>query len=555
MLGYIFEECVEGDQGEPGGMGLGFSPWRLAKVCRFWYQTAKGTPSLWRKILITDWSFCYWSIKRNILVPGLSVQNSSPELVRSHSALQVCLDRTDIANALQRSGSASLEVTIAFSGRSDASEDEPETAFFQGVYDMVFNDSVLPRISKLVFDSDSDNTEPWESELWGGQEIGGVSVLSSSLPNLVSLQIYSYKPLFVKKINGITIVQTILQSATKLRDFGLENSRIPRCLRHDVWRSSNYNNTVSTLRELRIRHTDILDRMLGGSIGIEALIIHGAAKFEEDEDEERVWDTETTQWPTSRTPEITFERLTKLHLISDDYSLLDRLKFPLLEELRLTQSSSRPRTRDQVDGITQPPSRPDFTLELPSLSTLQVTSSNITPLNRFNMPQLKNLRITSTRIAQGKADADFVEFVSGSIPSSGVAGGPSFLEGVRNLYINSVMSEKGSMSTLNAFPSLRTFRLVPGKKMGKSLIQALCVSKNKRDPTGTLCPLLKKIEIDCYSFREWDKKEKKNKRVGTVIPDGLQDLLSKLVQSREKLEQPLEHCSLTEMGGTKSEYV
>jgi hypothetical protein len=65
MLGYIFEECIEEDERKSGAIGLGVSPWLLAQVCRFWYQTAKGTPSLWRKILVTDSLDCYWSLKRN----------------------------------------------------------------------------------------------------------------------------------------------------------------------------------------------------------------------------------------------------------------------------------------------------------------------------------------------------------------------------------------------------------------------------------------------------------------------------------------------------------
>jgi F-box-like len=188
MLGYIFEECIEEDNIKSRGGDLGVSPWLLAQVCRFWYQTAKGTPSLWRKLLITDRSKTYWSLKRN-----QSQYPSKNTHTRLHSSMQVCVNGPEVASALKRSGAASLELTLAFGGILNASKSQLDSAFYQELYDMVFNEHVASRISHLVIDSEYRDSLDWL--FWSGEQLESISLPSISLPTLISLQIHSLKPL------------------------------------------------------------------------------------------------------------------------------------------------------------------------------------------------------------------------------------------------------------------------------------------------------------------------------------------------------------------------
>jgi F-box-like len=554
MLGYIFEECIEEDERKSGAVGLGVSPWLLAQVCRFWYQTAKGTPSLWRKILVTDSHECYWSLKRNEgRVPRhQAAQQGNP---RSHSATQVCVNGVELKNALKRSGAASLEITLAFGGQW-ASKNQPGSAFYEELYNMIFDDSLSPRITHLVFEVMSELGGEWE--WWSGEQLRSFSLLNSTFPNLISLQINSYAPLSTKMRNGTPMLKSILEGARKLQVLQVSKGPIPDELKYSVWSSSSYRSIIPNLRELRVGNGTILDQMLSGPLRIETLVIDTAVKAAATK-EESVWGSRVTEWPTLGTASITFDRLTRLHLILDDFSHLDLLDLPLIEELRLMQSYQDRRTM-QRNPNGYPPNRRDFTLDLPNLRTLRVRSPHITPLNRFKMPQLKNLHITSTRLAQGKADADFARFVSGPASSSGVVPdttfiGARFLEGVEDLYINSLLSEKGSISTLKAFPSLRKLQLVPGNKIGKSLVQELTTSKHKQIAAGVLCPELVAIEIDCYSFQEYDNMNLRNKRVGTAMHEGLPGVIKKLAESRKKWGNQLECCTLIATDGNRYEYV
>jgi F-box-like len=538
ILSYIFEECVEGDLEGEGGQGLGTSPWLLALVCRFWCRTALGTPWLWRKILVTDYSQFYWMLKRNRPLP---VAQRSVR-VRSHSALQVCLNRAEVVRALQRSGAAPLEITLGISGRVDALNTLPSRTFYEGMYTAVFNDHTAGRISRLVAEGNS-----WAFYASG---LGPFPSLNLTLSTLVSLEIHSLTVFSATLENDEPMLKTILTSAKKLRSLRVGTEVTPDLLRHHNWQASTYAAAITNLTELRVSQNGHLDSILSGPVDLQVLTIDAASRIETVAEEGHAWEEITYPWPYLHTPEITFLCLARIHLILDDFSLLDRLKFPVLEELRLTQSSSSRRSRASSNENTQPPSIPDFILDLPKLRALRVASLHIAQMSHFIMPQLENLHITSTCSSQSKADADFAAFISEPTLPQSPAAFPNALpsdslQSVLHLYLSAMLSEKGTMSTLKAFPSLETLRLIPGRKIGKSVIKGLTVGRHRRHADLTLCPRLKVLELDCYSFREWDKTRKTEIRVGSIAHANLSQLMEGCMKSRKKWGDPLDRCIVT----------
>lgn len=545
MLGHIFEHCIKREQNSANGVDWGVSPWVFTRVCRFWRQTALGTPSLWRRILVTDNLKCYWSsIQRN--TPDSVVERTGP--VRLHSAIQVCVDADELRDSLRRGGAASLEITLIFCGHSGPFNHRPESAFYTRLYQALFNETISPRISHLILDSGT----AWET--LNSIRIEGIEELEISLSNLKYLRIYSLMPFTMRVRNEQPILKATLEGAKKLEGIYLGTNSVPEWLDYGSWKISSYGATISSLKELRVRDTHLLNTVLGGSVDLETLVIDGAARVEESI-HERYADSEISSWPTSETPDITFRRLTRLHLILDDFSLLTPLKLPVLEELRLTQSH-----RWGVNGMNEGEvtlQNPDFSIELPNLRVLRVTSAHIAPLNRLNMPQLGSLHLTSTQGRQSKCDADILDFLGGkpNVVEVPETFSQNTFPGVKELYIDAMMSEKGLISTVKCFPSLNTLSLVPGTKIGKGLIRALTVGRQKRVTSGVTCPDLSVLQINCYAFQDWDKKEKREKRVGTLMPGGLNDAVEKLVHSREAWGKRLVRCTVLDTSGQKKEFV
>jgi hypothetical protein len=549
ILGYIFEECVEGDLGGMGGEGLGTSPWLLALVCRFWCQTAMGTPSLWRKILVTDYPQVYWTIKRN---DGLhkSIRSTSAS-VRSHSAMQVCLNRTELARTLERTGIAPLEITLAICGKPNSNATQ-HNRFYKELYLAIFNEHVAGRISRLVAENN-----PWPLYTL---DVGTISDLYLTLSKLISLEIHSLKAFSIMLGDDESMFRLILTNAKDLRTLRVGTGGTPDLLSYHSWRGSSYTGAIANLKELRVSENLHLDAILSGPVDLEVLIIDAAARVEIAAEVGRTWEETTYPWPNVQTPEIAFLRLARVHLILDDFSLLDRLKFPVLEELRLTQSSVSRRSSPFSNETMRPPNDPDFILDLPRLRALRVTSPQIALMNRFIMPQLEDLHITSTCVIQTNTDADFAAFIS--VPTAPFARDPipdvppsDSLQSILHLHINATLSEKGMVRILRAFPSLQTLHLVPGRKIGKFSIKALTIGRHKRHTEMVYCSHLKVIELDCYSFMGWDKAQKAEKRVGTIMPTTIPGLMEKCMKSRKQWGEPLDRYTITTPEGTKLEYV
>ena len=522
ILGYIFEQCIEGDQGQPGGEGLGVSPWILALVCHFWYQTAMRSPRLWGKIMVTERPEGYWSLERSKNVPD---DPGTRQNARFHSAIQICVGAMELAKALQRTGASPLDITLGF--RSDKGSPRPDRDFYEELYQMIFNKDVASRISRLVLDA---QTAPLE---------GPAMDISVSLPNLTGLEVKSNDLNSLPFRGSKSFLRAILEGSTELRDIRLGGA-LPLELHYDTWSVSDYEVVISRIKRLRVYSRVGLNTMLRDSISIESLVIDQVVETEE-RMEGPAWNS---LWPIPQTPEINFQRLTDLHLVVHHLLLLSRLKFPSLKTLRVTQPRSL-----ASDVYTA-----HSTIDLPNLLSLQVASSSIALLNRFDMPHLESLHITGTHSSHRKCNADFKTFVSGDHSDTQHAiPPPTFLRNVKTLCINALISDRNLSSVLKAFPFVQTLRVVPGPKLGKCLIDTLQVTKHRRG-TAALCPDLTALELDCHSFREWDKKTRQETRVGTLMPEGLCVAIEKLVTSRRYWGKQLERFTVVDNEGSKTEY-
>lgn len=532
MLGYIFEQAVEGDQGQPGGEGLGVNPWILASVCKTWSRVAMSMGSLWRNILVTDTPSFYWMVERN------SHMTTVPGLERTHSAIQVCTNQGQLGRALHRSGVAPLDITIGFRGDPQMMA---KRLIYTKFYQILFRPLITPRIQRLVVDCSESCIR------YSGDIFSQIQGLHTSLPNLVSLQVSSTVPLSMREQSGKRFLNAILENAPNLRDLGLPHSHgyeaciLPEALRYDGWRISTYNSTILNLQKLRVHHVDHLDSMLLGAISIKGLVIR-AAELIENSLTDQIWEIPSSPWPTSSTPEITFQRLSRLHLILDDLSLLSRLQLPVLEELRLTPSIEIRKTRGQADECLSSLALPAFSLDLPNLHTLRIMSLNVSIVSKFTMPRLQHLYLTSMRTSFPRTNADIASFVFLS--------GTSFFQGIRTLYLNAFMSETAMINLLKVCPSVQTLLLVP-VRIGKVVISALTVGKKRPITVPVLCPDLRMLEVDCHSFRKWDKVERKELRVGAQIGRDLRELLLRMNKSRP--QQSIERCTLIGVDGGRED--
>ena len=549
ILAHIFIQGVEGDLEKESGEVIGTSPWVFAQVCRFWCQTCMSTPSLWRKLLVTDYSQFYWSLQRNKHIPMLQRNTTR---TRSHSSLQVCVNPTEVAQAVQKSGVAPLDITLGISGRTDTSEVLPNEQFYTRLYASIFNDQVAPRISRLVFESN-----PRWTLRWTIQKMSGLYIRVS---NLASLEIHSLTAFSFMVEGDVPMLRAIIENATRLNSLRVGTDATPDFLRHTNRQDSRHAAVIDRLKELRVSDTSHLDSILHVSNELESLVIDSTARIEALA-EDGGWEGVTFPWPTLQTRSIIFLSLVRLHLIVDDFSLLDRFQFPALEELRLTESSVCRRSRRLAGGESPPLINPDFVLDLPKLRALRVTSHRIACIRRFLMPQLERLHLTSTRVLQTKGDADLEEMVGepdSEDQSPTALSGPlteNPFKAVRHLHIHANVTSKGIITTLEAFPLLESLYLVPGKKLGNKVITALTVGKHKRHLYGIPYPRLKVVQFDCYSFRKWDRSKKAERRVGSLEPPVLVDLMEAFVLSRKKWGEPLERCTFIGQGGEKREFV
>jgi hypothetical protein len=550
MLACIFGECVNGDIGEPGGEGLGFSPRILALVNRKWYRVALGTASLWRTILVTDAISDYWEIKRNA---RLSSRTSSKH-ARTHSAMQVCTTEAELEGALRRTRGTTLEITITF-GNNRLSYSSTSAPLYSELYRMLFNDRIAPRIAHLVLERGymATMTAPLFNYI-----ATNVHRLSN-LVHLATVRSYSLH----RTQDGKSMLQLVLENSKTLKYLSIIDGNIEDCLRPHVWQNAGHSSTILNLQQLRLGPRCFPDAIFSDNVPVSELIMEDTARVEQ-AGEKKMWEISPSPWPTRSTPRMNFMCLTRMHLISEDISLLSRLTFPVLDYLRLTQPSGSPSGATPVD--IEPFFIPDFVVDLPKLRSLRITARHFAPVNRFNSPQLESFHMTSTHSMKGKVEADFLQLFRSPVPSTeplveGSQTTPTkptelWFQNIHTLYINANVSERVLIQAFRLLPLLRVLKLVPGKKMAQVLVKELTVEKPKppSKKNNIFCPALEVIELDLVSFTEWDKGLKMAIRVGTTTLDGLPNALIKCVASRQKAGIPLQRCTVISRAG-QQEYV
>jgi F-box-like len=299
ILSCIFEECVEGDTGGPGGEGLGSSPRTLALVNRNWYQVASSTASLWRRILVTYLPENYWTIQRNWKLPATEKTKS----VSTHSAMQVCITQQALKKALQRGKGMSLDVTIGLAIYNDDLENRP---FVSGVYKTLFSKRIGPRITRLTVDPCPGDVicEPFSY---------GRRPTAVHLSNLVSLTYVSPMRSGTTKESMFSL---IWENAGNLKEISLIGGEVPSCFSPFSGDDAKYRSTIQNLRRLILGPGHYLDRLFENIMPIPELVIQEAAQVEcFGEGEADPWSLYTRSWPTRHTNEFTFTRVTSIHLI------------------------------------------------------------------------------------------------------------------------------------------------------------------------------------------------------------------------------------------------
>jgi len=403
-------------------------------------------------MLVTDNPDDYWQIHRNA---RLGVSHSQGD-VYTHSAMQVCVTGKQLEYVLRRTKNASLDVTInvlVYIPRISS----PLLTRFKG---MLFNDNVAPRIARLALDSAAYvGAVPPHSE-----------DLSTSLrrpQNLVSLSIIRFTSVSGRVDAGARLGR-LLMSAKGLRSLFVVDAVAPLCLQAHVWPNSEYGGVIRNLQQLRIGHGGILGDMFTGVMPIPEVIIEEAVRAEW-ADEMGTWTVSTSPWPYRSCRVINFTRVTHMHLILDDLSLLSQLAFPVLEYLRIAQSSEgRPQAIADINFLFIP----QFAVNLPKLRTLRLMAHDFAPLNRFRVPLLTSLHLTSSHAIQDEIDGAFSAlFPSFPLPMEASAerleSSPrlpfvSPLTSIRDLYINSNVSEKLLVQALQSLPFIQSLTLVPG---------------------------------------------------------------------------------------------
>jgi hypothetical protein len=538
MLSCIFEECVEGDTGGPGGEGLGSSPRTLALVCRKWYRITSATASLWGTILVTDIPDNYWTIQRNWRLPATEKTKS----VSTHSAMQVCTTEQALKRALQRSKGASLDITI---GLKITNFDQDRLPFVSRIYKTLFSKRIGLCITRLTLDPRPASII-WEVFSCGRRPT------AVHLPNLVSVTNVSSKYI---DTCADSVLSLVLDNAGNLKDISLIGTELSTSL-VPSWEGAEY--SFQNLRRLSVEYGQMLDQMFQNIMPIPELVIQQAAQIE-CFGEADVCSIQTYPWPIRSTDQFTFTRVTSIHLILDDLSLLSKIDFPVLESLRLSQSSKH------LPGINEPVFNPDFIINLPRLRSLRTVTDKFAQLRRFQMPPLESLHLTSTRITTEWTDPDilslFPEFATQIEPLAEeprvALDSPSFpsLKSVHTLHINAEVSEGAILQVLKSLPLLRVLRLVPGQQLGEDLVQGLTAKASEGPSTlsSILCPNLAVVELDLFSFIKWKRTRERGVRVGTTTLTTLPTALENCVASRRNAGRPLQRCTVIDQQG-KREY-
>ncbi|KIM27216.1 hypothetical protein M408DRAFT_24692 [Serendipita vermifera MAFF 305830] len=548
VLSMVFVHYVKDD------LSLGNSPCLLMLVCRQWYRIALLTPSLWNTILITKKHSDYWVLERSFKMGS-----------DRNCAMQICTTMDRLITMVSRSGTTPLNTIIThYHNVGRASK----------LYSLLFGPEVAPRIVHLTL----DYRDSWDASISASWY---VKLDALRLTNLVSLHVFATFWMEKRRDrDGKSFLQVILEGTKNLREIFIgfhyipdtiiwplsvisEDRWMPSCLAEESWEHASYGPTMRRLQRLQVLFGVMAEFMYGTDVPVSEFTIQPATFIEQAEDA-RMWDFFTAPWPELLTPIMTFSRIKTLHLILDDISLLTKLVLPVLEDLRLTQSSTYrwelPFRHDLPEAEF-----PDMIIEFPKLRTLRVAHSFFGPLKLIHAVQLESIHLTLSSRSIHKALEDFLVLFPPRIENAGLYNASAFpsppnYPGLCSFYLNADMAEGGIVEALKSLPSLETLSLVPGRQLHLSLIASLTIQVKEEDdqnpPSDILCPLLRVFELDLYAFLQWDEESEEATRVGTRTSDEFLAMLRRMVSSRELgYTSRLERCAVIERDRTRREYI
>lgn len=582
VLGIIFDEFVNGE----GEVGVGGSPWTLAFVCRFWYTTVLSTPRLWRTLLVTDRSIGFWTSKRQVLGASNSkgvgplVQPSGPQrqLPSLWSATQVCGNPTQLRIILQRSGVSPLDVTLAFAQLHRFDLSDLPLPSIQMLY-MLFTPPVCTRISHLELDSSrgqylstlqlpascaqsysvpsSPHALPTPLTIGfpgpvgypatGYNTVGGFSsyetamlgaadIFKGPLTRIRSLSLHDYNVL-----PNWPIIQLVTKACDSSDHPGLGAVRLyisglPTQLvdERKLW---------SKVKYLQLDTVTDLNRLLVGDVEVEELMLGS------DYSPTQRWKTRDDvpeAWPNRGTLNVNFLRLTSLSIVVDDFSILSRLTFPVLQSLEITAGTRYHTQSTAAFGMTGANNadiaaqyaHPDFVVPLPSLKSLKVRSPHCAPLAHFQMPVLEKLHLTTECKPKIRCEADLEPFffpndlkqkrpedAAGSkadtptetenphlVSNAVTATRVSHFKTLREFHFGADLTDKAVVRIIKALPALRVLSLRLTKRVGLKIFEELAIGKiTGRVVSSITAPDLRIFKVDCTGeVEDVKKKAKKN---------------------------------------------
>ena len=255
-------------------------------------------------------------------------------------------------------------------------------------------------------------------------------------------------------------------------------------------------------------------------------------------------------WPNRGTLNVNFLRLTALSIVVDDFSILSRLTFPVLQSLEIT-AGIRYHTQSTATAfcmtgannadIAAQYAHPDFVVPLPSLKSLKVRSPHCAPLAHFQMPVLEKLDLTTECKLKIRCEADLEPLffpnehkeqkkVDGAkdgiqaesdaarlVPNAMGTDTNSPFPMLREFHVSADLTDKAVVRIIKTLPALHSLSLRLTKRVGLKVFEELAIGKiTGRVLSSITAPGLGVFKVDCTGeVEDTKKKSKKN-----VDPNG-----------------------------------
>lgn len=423
ILSYIFEECIKNNT----------SPWTLAKVCKFWHRTALGTYFLWNTICIVSSLSEYIRIRE---IPAAATQQP-----RSYCREQVCICIEEVKAATKRAGNGPLNIRLAF-GRPVPGEDHLRRE--KPIYELLFNSTIASRIKSL---------ELCNEGIRNFNTISGT--FRGPLPALETLIMSSSS--VSERIQPI--VEMIVQHAPNLSNIEFSALAIPEGMKPVFW---------GRLKRIHVSISTNVDKIFSETAEVEELtgLRDGLGLY-------------GNTWPTSSTSRTAFTHLRELEIIVRCVSHIARIDLPALTRLDILVRVPR-------EGLQQQ-SPPEFSLQLPMLTSLTIRALECRSISQLVMPNLQSLNIISEAVTKATCEEDL-----NHISNSGLLGSITTFE------LSAPLTDKGLVTVFTALKAAETIRLTPGKRLGYPLVEALAVTRRMANkwPTGVVCPQLTNFYLE-----------------------------------------------------------